>query len=186
MGLRYIVIACLMLAGCSSLSYKEPVSGERARVRFASQSSNLVVIRAYDDASCSANEQEWMRLRSAALVNSSPKRMGLPLWRFHDNGAKELYVDATKPFHGLISSSDSEPRGLVNTVYSCGVPVTFQFKADSDYEVEFVWDRQICKVLVNQISGAAGAETLTHLATFTNRPSGENAQCLEAFRRRLY
>jgi len=181
MNQKITALVCLALAGCSSLSYQEPVSGERARVRFATRTDNVVLVRGYDDASCSVNEQEWMRLRNGTFLNSSPKRMGMPLWRFHQNGAKELYVDATRPFHGLITSGESDSQYQFSISYRCGVALSFQFKPGLDYEVEYVYDRHACKVSVSQITGPVRSETLTPLATFTNRADTQHAGCLRDF-----
>jgi hypothetical protein len=182
-----LLLACLMISACSTLSYKEPSAGERARVRFASQTEHVVVVRGYDDKACAANEQEWMRLRAGYLANSNSKRLGMPLWRFHDNGAKEVYVDATRPFHGLIGSADREIQAFTTIIHSCAVAVTFDFKPGVDYEVEYLWDRQTCSVNISQILNDTGKPTLKHLATIGNRVNGDNAQCLDAFKkRRLY
>ena len=187
MNQQITALVCLALAGCSSLSYQEPVSGERARVRFATRVEKVVVVRGYEDASCSVNEQEWMRLRAGFFFNSKPKRMGMPLWRFHENGAKELYVDSTRPFYGLIVGADSEVRYPNITTYSCGVPLSFQFKAGSDYEVEYSMERYACQVSISQIIGTPGSESLARLATFTHQTEGEAAKCVDAFKkRRLY
>jgi hypothetical protein len=45
------------------------------------------------------NETEWMRLRDGYLTNSQPKKLGMPLWNYHENAAKEVYVEANKKLH---------------------------------------------------------------------------------------
>jgi len=179
----FALLSTLCLAGCQTLSYKEPIDGERARVRLASQSSNVVVVRSYDDATCEVNEQEWMRLRSGFLVNNSPKRLGLPLWHFHENGAKEVFVDASHPFRALFIGEELAPSGSTITTYRCGVPVSFEFQSDLAYEVEYLWDRQSCSVVISQIE-SNGSPALRRLTQFDSRLSEMNAKCLGAFKKK--
>jgi hypothetical protein len=208
MNLRYfIAIVALAAVGCQTIAYKEPLSGDRARVRLASQAPYVVVVRAYDDASCETNEQEWMRLRSGYLVNSSPKRLGLPLWHFHDNGAKEVFIDTAHSFHALIIGEEmvagrkdeefvekansllveaiefSPYPGVFQTTYRCGVAFSFDFKANVDYEVEYIRDRQFCSVVVSQIDGGE-TPSLKRLATFGNRVKDSAVKCNEAFKKK--
>jgi len=208
MNLRYfIALVALATVGCQTMAYKEPLSGERARIRLASQAPFVVVVRAYDDARCETNEQEWMRLRSEYLVNSSPKRLGLPLWPFHDNGAKEVFIDTSHSFHALIIGEEIAPgrmkasdfSGNANllseasefspaprlwmTTYRCGVAFTYDFKANIDYEVEFIWDRYSCSVAVSQIVDGE-VPNIKRLATFDNRVNDSAVQCDEAFKKK--
>jgi len=211
MNLRYfIALFALAAVGCQTLAYKEPLSGDRARVRLASQAPFVVVVRAYDDANCKTNEQEWMRLRSDYLVNSSPKRLGLPLWHFHDNGAKEVFFDTAHSFHALIigeeiapgrvkasdfsgnadslsDASEFQPApGVWMTTYRCGVAFSYDLKANVDYEVEYIWHRQSCSVVVSQIDGGE-KPSLKWLATFSTRVKYSDVKCKEAFKKkRLY
>jgi len=148
----------------------------------ASQSAGIVTVLGYDDSKCETNEQELMRLRSGFLMNSNPKRLGMPLWRFHDNGAKEVFVDADRPFNALFSGTEIGSP----TTYRCGVPISFQFKDKLNYEVEYFWGRQTCSVTVSQIEGGE-SPVLRKLATFENRVTGSNAQCLATFKKlRIY
>jgi len=75
----------------STSSYKEPTTGQRARVRFALDQSvprfHLVIVCNYEDQECTG-ENEWMRLANGSIIHGSPKRVDMPFWEFHRNGAK--------------------------------------------------------------------------------------------------
>lgn len=181
--LPMIATVLLSLMGCASLSYQEPQQGSRARVRFVTTSTAPTVLRAYDDAGCTTNETEWMRLRTGPLVNSSPKSLGMPLWNHHENAAKEVYVDAGKRLHGMFQGG--EVIGL--TMHSCGVPFAFDFAKDSDYEVKYHFIPRQCYVTISQIVPNGSDWSYKPLARFDNRTTPANAACLEQFKKiRLY
>jgi hypothetical protein len=184
MKLLLNLLLLLPLGGCvSSLVYKEPDSGARARVRFVSELDGITVVRVYDDANCTTNENEWMRLKNGWLLNNHPKRLGMPLWNYHENAAKEVYVDSSKPFNSLISGG--EPGGVV---YSCGVPVAHSFKEGADYEVFYHWSRTACKVSIFELIATGSAFRKQEVASFTNEANENNQGCVNAFKkpRRLY
>jgi hypothetical protein len=83
---------CALLMGCATVSYEEPQSGERARVRFALDPS-VTDVRSYTDQECNG-EREWMRLYNGFLVAGDSRRLGIPLDKFHRNGAQEFFVPA--------------------------------------------------------------------------------------------
>lgn len=179
----FLVLALLLSGGCTSLSYTEPAEGPRARVRFATTTSAITVLRVYDDANCTQNETEWMRLRAGVLMNSSPKKLGLPLWNFHENAAKEVYVRANKDVHGMFFGSQS----MGTTTYSCGVPFSYNFLDNSDYEVKFIWGPSRCLVSISQITGAGSDASLKLVAMQDNRVTDSNRGCMDQFKKqRLY
>jgi len=172
----------LLLAGCQTLSYQEPQSGPRARVRFATNATNIVVLQTYEDANCQVNEQEWMRLVARNLVNPNPKRLGIPRWRFHDNGAKEVYVSAARTLHGMFTSGEEDKGVFRSTSYRCGVVFSVTFKEGMDYEVEFLPGRTSCSVNISEIVDRGGTVTVSHVATFDNRVPAARSGCLEKFK----
>lgn len=173
----------LLLASCSSIVYKEPVSGSRARVRFVSDLNAVSVLRVYDDADCTANETEWMRLKNGYLLNSSPKKLGMPLWNYHDNAAKEVYVGTDKQLNALIKGDEQSG----DYIYSCAVPFFYRFSENEDYEVYFHWSRTDCTVTISQFSTTPTGTEANKKEVFTNKPSTRNAGCMSAFKKgRLY
>lgn len=175
------ICAAALVAGCAApaLTYKEPTDGSRARVRFAANTDHITVLRGYDDAGCTRNENEWMRLRKGNLASPAPKRLGMPLWDHHENAAKEVLVDASRSHTFLFIGSTS----LGTTVYRCGVPLTFNFAADRDYEVSYTQMVQDCAVNVSEIRSGDGSPTKVLLKTFTNRITDETQGCLDQFRK---
>lgn len=179
------VIGSLFLLGCSTLSYQEPQTGPRAKVRFVTETDEVAVLWSYDDAACKTNESEVMRLRVGFLVNSNPKRLGLPLWDFHANAAKEIYFDASKPKYFLFSGDSIDPPDT--TMYSCAVPFSFHFEANKDYEVAFKWHPQNCRVVISELTGEGSSASRVSLAVADNRARAESSGCMDQFKKtRLY
>lgn len=178
-----LVVTSLWITGCASMSYKEPLQGPRARVRFVTTSVSPTVLRAYDDINCTQNETEWMRLRAGYLLNSNPKKLGMPLWSYHENAAKEVYVDASKQMHGMFFGSEQ----IGTTLYSCGVPFSFTFSANNDYEVKYQWSPSQCLATISQIVPNGSDWSLKEVGKFDNRTNDLNRGCLAQFKKtRLY
>lgn len=135
MPLLYVVIIIsVVVTGCQSLRYEEPMAGPLARVRFVAETKNVTVLRMYDDTHCTTNETEWMRFREGFILRSTPKVLGMPLWRHHKNAAKEVFVEANKLLYGLFVGSVrgnssrnrflsrlTESAELLNGVSSCPI-----------------------------------------------------------------
>lgn len=186
---RMTCIALLMplLAGCSALKYREPTEGPRARVRFTADTDDNSLLLAYDAAGCTTHEQEWMRLRVGVHVLSSPKRMGMPLWEHHDNAAKEVHVDASKPLHAMFVGGSHVTRPGTAThhasisVYSCGVAFTYAFEADKDYQVSFNWHPQRCTVTVSELVRQDDGYARVTREVFDNQLAEQNQGCMARF-----
>ena len=211
--LYVVVIISVVLTGCASLLYTEPMAGPRARVRFVTETEGVTVLRVYDDTQCTTNETEWMRLRHGILLRyilSTPKVLGMPLWKYHKNAAKEVFVEANKLLNGLFTGSETvwvlgNSEGstqsdsfftrtewrrsgiLEGTDYHCATPFSFRFSESEDYEVTFRWDRGNCSVVISQFAVNNAGPSLLEVARFDNRVSESNNGCLAAFRKsRLY
>jgi hypothetical protein len=179
----FTIAASLSVAACSTLTYQEPTSGQRARVRFVTDSNEVSVLRTYGDGNCATNEVEWLRLRNGPLLNSSPRRLGMPLWSYHANAAKEVYVETNKKIYGIFQGG--EYTGV--RTYLCGTPFSYSFQENSDYEVRFKWAPKECRVTVSQVADNQKGFELQELATFSNQATEANKGCLAAFNKpRLY
>jgi hypothetical protein len=151
-SLSVLVLSLFLLSSCSSLSYKEPTTGPRARVRFVTDTKEITVLRVFDDASCTQNATEWMLLRVGPFLNSSPKVLGIPLWNYHDNAAKEVYVEANKQITGFFRGAETPfPWSPILTTYYCAVVFSYNFSEGKDYEVSFKWDQKNCRVDLSEI-----------------------------------
>lgn len=166
------VAAAAILSGCSTLSVEEPTNGPRARVRFTTNTESIMVVRGYDDAGCESGEKEWMRLANHFLVNSDPKRLDMPLWSFHPNAAKELYV-TTAPHTFLFSGSGG--------THLCGVAVHQTFEQDRDYELSFNVDSASCNVQLNVLESVNGTPVRTFLKEYSNKVTPTTQGCLRQF-----
>jgi hypothetical protein len=176
-----VCLLSLLAVGCAapSLTYVEPTQGERARVRLATGTSGVTVVRGYDDSGCRTNEKAWMRLIRGQnpLIESSPRKLGLPGWYHHENAAKEIYVEASR--EQTLMFIGTETSG--NTLHRCGVPLTFRFEKDRDYEVSYHLGPPNCSVTVYQLNAKEPVRTV--LRTFDNRISDETAVCLDQFKK---
>lgn len=178
----FIILSSLSVTACSSMLYQEPNTGPLARVRFATDSIQIAVLRTYGDETCSTNETEWLRLKDGYLVNSSPKRMGMPLWSYHDNAAKEIFIEANRKIYGLFKGDVV----IGSTIYSCGVPFAYSFHEGTDYEVFFKLRANTCQVTVEKLVGGPTAFEKQRLAEFSNRINDENKGCLDPFKKQRH
>jgi hypothetical protein len=116
-------------------------------------------------------------------INSSPKRLGMPLWNYHDNAAKEVFVEANKQIYGLFQGGETNAV----KIYLCGTPFSYSFQEGADYEVRFKWAPQECRVTIAQIADGPTGMELRELAAFSNHVNETNKGCLAAFKKpRLY
>jgi hypothetical protein len=172
-----IVAALAGLTGCATLRYHEPTHGPRARVRFVAHSDEVTVLRAYDDARCRRNETEWMRLREGFLVNDAPKTLGMPLWSFHANAAKEVFVEANKPLTAMFVGSRTDHFGAAPR--SCATPFSYAFAEGADYEVGFRLAANECEVTISQLVRSADGWARSRLGRFGSQVNDANRECLQ-------
>lgn len=169
-----------LIAGCSSTSHLELEMGDLSRVRFATNETDVVVVRAYESTECNG-ESEWMRLRKGELINSSPKSLGIPLQTYHKNGFKEFNVPAEK--ENIIMFVGATQMG--SQVYSCGVPLNIQFlERGKDYEFFYQMGFNACTVTVSEIQPSTSGEvTKNVLKIYQNDPEGFGKSCMELFKK---
>lgn len=88
-----------------------------------------------------------MRLRRGFLFNPAPKQLGMPLWAYHDNAAKEVYVSAATTFHGMFQTAARvSPLGGRKR---CGIPFSIDLRTGKDYEFYFDFER--CSLVASEI-----------------------------------
>lgn len=179
-----IIFPMMWMTACTGLSYQEPMQGPRARVRFVTTSGGLTVLRTYNDINCTQNETEWMRLRVGYVPNSDLKTLGLPLWSYHKNSAKEVFVEANRPITGMFFGAQT----IGATRYSCGTPFSFSFLEENDYEVKFQWNPSRlepypCQTIISKFVRDGEKWYLTEMAKFDNQINKSNSGCLDQFRR---
>lgn len=178
-----LLLLTLVITGCSTVTYEEPKSGPTARVRFVTETSDVAVVRGYKSTKCEG-EYEMMRLRNGFLLNSSPKRMGIPLWDYHKNAAKEFFIPASTPQIFMLEGS----KTIGNRINRCATFVRQTFEEGKDYEIK-LHDAFNCKVIVSEIqTNTSGNVEKILLQKKDNRLSPDfTDSCLEKFhQRRLY
>ncbi len=151
-------------------------AGNEARVRFVTTINGVTTVYKYDDDECKQGEEELARLKNGLLLmNPGPplKKMGMPLWEFHENAATELPVAAGR-FHGMIDSANWNIR--------CGVPFSFDFKEGRDYEVVYDLPPRggSCTVKIFLLEGNKGSARRTIQPV---PPRKDPEACRHAFRK---
>jgi len=169
------------LAACNTLSYEEPKPGSMplARVRFITTSDGVTVLRVYDDPGCNYNETEWLRVKVGFLGRSQPKSLGMPLWDYDVNAAKEVYVAANKQINAMFFGGEIEGR----SIYTCGVPFFYSFSEGHDYEVKYVWSETRCRVEISELVGSGQTWSRVNVADFDNRVTDKNRGCVTQFQK---
>lgn len=154
----------VVLFGC--MTYPEPTSGPRARVRFSTDNPRQTVIYRYADEDCRMDESRMMILRTFEWqMCPYIKRLGMPLWDYPRCAAGEVFVKADEMFYGLVinfipaapfgpehlgalvtgmAMGGKHPRVIPmpqsQSTERCILPVTFRFNEGEDYEVLTKWE----------------------------------------------
>ncbi|MGY4040900.1 hypothetical protein [Aeromonas hydrophila] len=171
-------------AGCSTINYTEPQTGDLSRVRFATNETAVIVIRAYETTECSG-ETEWMRLRNGILINSSPKSLGIPLQNYNRNAFKEFYTASNTEKIVIFVGTSS----IGNKLFSCGVPLNLKFlEKNKDYELFYQLGVNSCSVTASEIQKSPSGEIIKKkLKDYSNSQEGFGEACMALFKKqRLY
>lgn len=171
-------------ASCSTVNYTEPQVGDLSRVRFATNETDIVVVRAYENVECSG-ESEWMRLRNGMLINSSPKSLGISLQNYNKNAFKEFYVSSGKERVVMFVGATQ----IGNKVFSCGVPLNLGFlEKNKDYELFYQLAFNSCTVTASEIQVSSSGEAIKErLKIYSNSSEDLSNECVALFKKqRLY
>ena len=191
-----IPLVFLYMVGCSAVKLSDTTTGSRARVRFVAEAEGDTYVYGYQTENCK-NEEEWIVLRDRFLASSPEKRLGIPLWHYHKNAAKEFYVSTERPLIVMFKSQTYTGGGYVGyplvdlffppvSNFFCDVPVIYQLE-EKDYEVKFNWPshRTGCSADVFEIVKSDwGVHKKRHLKTFNNKMRFDSADCMSAFENR--
>jgi hypothetical protein len=170
-----------ILGGCETLTYQEPQPGTAplARVRFVTTTEQPTILRAYDDPDCAKNETEWMRLETSDnLINTHPKSLGMPLWDYKKNAAKEVYVVAARQMNAMFFGA--EIGGPVG--YTCATPFFYTFAEGRDYEVTFHWQPMNCVTTISELVKNGTGWERVEKAQFGDHVTDANRDCLARFK----
>lgn len=170
----YVVFFSILLASCNTLTYIEPMDGQRAKVRFAAQSTYFATLTTFSDENCSAGESEWMKLNLGSSLDRSPKKnLNIPLNTYADKSYKEVYLQANKQINGIFTSSGK------NSYYTfqCGVPFSYAFLENINYEVLFRVKSMSCEVSIFQIEKIENAWVKVLKSSFKNIVNDKNSNC---------
>ena len=173
-----LLLLTLTITGCASVTYEEPTSGPIARVRFVTDMEMVTVVRGYKSKECD-DEHEMMRLRNGFVFNSDPRCLGIPLWDYHENGAKEFYIRAGVPQVYMFEGAKGN-----RIICKCGVVIQHTFEEGKDYEVSYKWNNCNCNVEVYEIRKniVGNAEKILLQNRDRNLPSDFSKTCLAKFK----
>jgi hypothetical protein len=196
-----VPLVFLYMVGCSSaVKLTDATTGSRARVRFVAEvenyTQNYTVVYGYQAENCK-DEEKWMVLRKGHYPLSPKKRLGIPLWHYHKNAAKEFHVSTERPLIVMfksycyihsISLIPVPPIFLSSSArcFICDVPIIYQLE-EKDYEIKFIWPshRTGCSADIFEIvKFERGVRKKSHLKTFNNKMSFDYADCNSAFEKR--
>lgn len=180
----YLSLMVIFVAGCSTINYNEPTAGELSRVRFATDHSEPVVVRAYENSRCDG-ENEWMRLRNGILLNSSPKTLDMPLSDHHKNAFKEFYVSSESKKVLMFVGTQT----YTTSIFTCGVPLGLSFlEKNKDFELFYQYKGDGCTVVASELVTLASGEVSRNIInTYTSNASKFGKECIDAFKKyRLY
>lgn len=178
-NLLFLLFLTRIISGCSTVSYVEPKSGPIARVRFVTDTDGIAAVREYASTNCD-NEKEMMRLRNGYLLNSNPKCLGIPLWNYHKNAAKEFFISANIPHVYMVYGS--EITG--STIYRCAVILSQEFEEGKDYEIYYKWNASKCSVDISEIKkNDLGIAEKILLQKRTNKLNNDfSLSCMKVFK----
>jgi len=147
-----ICLIVILLFGCTNLHYVEPEFGDRAQVRFVTNTATApTTLLVYGGADCSGREYEWMHLKNSDMWLEPVKRLRMPLGEFsyNEHAIQEVYVAANKPITAILWGARQSGSDIV---YSCGVPFTMMFQKNRDYEVMYTMASKACNVVISEIA----------------------------------
>lgn len=165
----FFIGIAICLSSCTTVDYQEPTSGPIARVRFVTDLGGQTTLYGYDDMNCSVNEKTLLHL----VVNPDPlfgqapasRKLGIPLWTYHDSEARELYIAADTQTNGLFLGQGR----FAMTIYKCAAPFFFTFRENHDYEVKFIWGSKDCHVTISEFEENSNGFSRKEVAAFSNR-----------------
>ena len=147
---RSLLLFSLISSFCLSSYATEPSQSTTARLRLATDTPHVASVYQYSDASCSANERKLFGLRAGMLFRSKESRLGIPLWNFHKNGAKEIEIPSGKFFGKFEGVADGGSVGA-----KCAAGFSLDAQPGHDYEVFFDFPGGGCSIKIAEIAGAS-------------------------------
>ena len=142
----FLLVGTFVLSNCATTSQIETESGPTAKVRFTTNTGPVTGLYELTNQDCDKHKR-ITPLRNGILLVGKTRRLGMPLWDYHENAAKEFLVPANKTHFYLFHSAGNDGRYVRN----CGTFVSQKFEENKDYEVSYKWNDHKCYVDVNEI-----------------------------------
>ncbi|CAO5676055.1 MAG: hypothetical protein NEHIOOID_00633 [Holosporales bacterium] len=148
----FVLLVAVFISGCAKqLSYVEPTTGERSRVRFVTKDYAETYVTKYTSNKCT-NDFIMMRIHnSSPILIDNLKQIGIPLWQYTKANAVEVFMDGNKDHYFMFTSSHHTISGRYIHTESQGVYVQQKLLANHDYEFIYYWDKNGSFVEVYEI-----------------------------------
>jgi hypothetical protein len=177
--LSFFVMVSL-LSGCAT-NYVEQANGDLARVRFVAKDGvGATNVNFYDGKNCEVKTQVTSLLgRTSVDLFPKEKRLGIPLWSYSPNAAKEFNIPANVEKNVMIVQN----FGGLGTGMACGAYFQVTYQKNKDYEV--IFDSQKCTAEIYEI---IGFETTAKKQLINSYTSASNASpaCVAEFKRNTH
>lgn len=178
--------ALLLLSAASWLGEANAQEDGQSRVRFAltTQSGwSDAEVKLFGAEDC-GDERRLTHLYDHFFLRRPPRRrLEMPLWDYHENGANEFWLSADQRLHAIVIGNITQVGGIpVFADFSCAVVIDAGLEAAKDYEFVFTHEGSgPCHVTQNElVQTENGAERLL-VESFS---SGSMSQrCERSFRR---
>lgn len=149
-AIAFSLVMSFSLAACAIVpSYEEPISGERAKVRFRTEIERVEIFHS-DETQC-PSKQNLIAILSQRATSKIPgiSSLGMPSYKGGSVGATtEKYVAANKPFSLAFGGSSQIWRYGTKCDQ---LPFGFTPVAGENYEVTFFHEPNLCLVKVEKI-----------------------------------
>jgi hypothetical protein len=150
---RSVVRALSLLALAACQGY-EPEPGEPvAKLRFVSYSGDMSTISMQDTSVC-PERKRIIYQQISGLLPRSPTHLGMAVEP--EPGARdfeELLIPAKPRTVVVVGSSRSTQQFVPG--YNCNVGVSFDSRADAQYEIQYRYDGASCSARLYELQGAA-------------------------------
>lgn len=166
-----------ILSGCAT-TYVEQSSGDLARVRFVAQDGvGSTNVNLYKEKSCE-NKTPVTSLLGRTSIELFPKekRLGIPLWNYSANAAKEFNMPANVEQNIMIVQN----FGGIGSGMACGAYFQFTYEKNNDYEI--VFDSQKCIATIYKIITSGEAAKKEFIKSYSSS-SNASPSCISEFKR---
>ncbi|ACK48094.1 hypothetical protein G3485_09650 [Shewanella baltica] len=163
-----------IISGCAT-TYVEQSSGDLARVRFVAKNSGApTAVNLYSEKNCENKIPVTSLLGRSIELFPIEKRLGIPLWDYSANAAKEFNMPANVEQNIMIIQN----TGGLSSI-ACGAYFQFTYEKNNDYEI--IFDSQKCTATIYKINGTVENAKRELINTYSSS-SNVSQSCITEFK----